>query len=182
MHPQADDPQERWLQLAHKAVRYTLCLRASEFASTAQRFHERRRVARRAPASVSDHQDLLSFVSVLPVAPGGTWEPGCSGRLLAIFWHKNPPEITRFPWSRPAALVVACGRASCAGSLGTQLAQSCAGANTSTAFKRTTFIAAPVHALTLHSLLRRCIHTGTAFKRVRVSVVRMPAPPVLWRR
>ena len=98
MHPQADDPQERWLQLAHKAVRYALCLRASEFASTAQRFHERRRVARRvarrAPASVSDHQDLLSCVSVLQVAPGGTqrvvaWEPGCSGRFLAIFWHKT---------------------------------------------------------------------------------------------
>jgi hypothetical protein len=34
------------------------------------------------------------------------------GRLLAIFWHKHPPEITRFPWGRPAALVLACGRAS----------------------------------------------------------------------
>ena len=87
MHPQADDPQERWLQLAHKAVRYALCLRASEFASTAQRFHERRRVARRAPASVSDHQDLLSFVSVLPVAPGGTqraWLHGNPGVLGAF--------------------------------------------------------------------------------------------------
>ena len=91
VHPQAGDPQERWLQLAHKAVRYALCLRASEFASTAQRLHERRRVARRvarrAPASVSDHQDLLSFVSVLQVAPGGTqraWLHGNPGVLGAF--------------------------------------------------------------------------------------------------
>jgi hypothetical protein len=91
---------------AHKAVRYALCLRASEFASTAQRFHERRRMTRRAPASASDHQDLLSFVICLGAASCSgrhatrvvAWEPGCSGRLLAIFWHRNPPEITRFPW------------------------------------------------------------------------------------
>ena len=110
-----------------------------------------------APASVSDHQDLLSFVSVLPVAPGGTqraWlhgNPGVLGAFsLAIFWHKNPPEITRFPWSRPAALVVACGRASRAGSLGTQLARSCAGANTGT-----TFIAGCKENIQIDRLVRR---------------------------
>ena len=55
VHPQADDPQDpsRWLQLAHKAVRYALCLRASECASTAQRFHERRRMAARRRVSVT---------------------------------------------------------------------------------------------------------------------------------
>ena len=36
-----------------KAVRYALCLRASEFASTAQRFHERRRMAARRRVSVT---------------------------------------------------------------------------------------------------------------------------------
>jgi hypothetical protein len=40
-----------------------------------------------APASVSDHQDLLSFVSVLPVAPSGTqraWLHGNPGVLGAF--------------------------------------------------------------------------------------------------
>jgi hypothetical protein len=184
-HPQADDPHERWLQLAHKAVRYALCLRASEFASTAQRLHERRRVARRvarrAPASFSDHQDLLSFVSVLPVAPGGTqraWLHGVPGilgafSLLAIFWHKkSPDEITRFPWSRLAALVVvvACSRASslmCAGAAWLGLG----------GYTAWHYIHCYAGACTGTSFTLLCC--AGALKRVRVSVVRVPAPPVL---
>ena len=64
------------------------CIRIRQHST---RFHERRRVARRvarrAPASVSDHQDLLSFVSVLQVAPGGTqraWLHGNPGVLGAF--------------------------------------------------------------------------------------------------
>ena len=102
------------------------------------------------------------------------WEPGCSGRLLAIFWHKtSPDEITGFPWSRlVVVVVVACSRASslmCAGAawlgLGGYTAwhyiHCCAGACTGTSFT-----------------LLCC---AGALKRVRVSVVRVPAPwpPVL---
>ena len=156
-HPQADDLQERWLQLAFKVKRSEFSRRASAMVRAAKQFHGCAGECQR-PSGLAVVCLGAASCSERHATRVVAWEPGCSGRLLAIFWHKNPPEITRFPWSRPAALVVACGRTSCAGSLGTQLARSCAGASTGTACKRTTLIAAPVHALTLHSLLRRCIH------------------------
>ena len=60
-----------------------------------------------------NHQDLLSSLSVLPVPPGGK-QRACLGILAfwtphATFWHEIPAERMRFPQSRPAALVVACG-------------------------------------------------------------------------
>jgi hypothetical protein len=86
--------------------------------------------------------------------------------LSRDFRAQNPPEITRFPWSRPAALVVACGRASCAGSLGTQLARSCAGANTGTTFiadcKENIQIDRPVSARTGAVRVLRARTTGAA--------------------
>ena len=132
-HPQADDLQERWLQLAFKVKRSEFSRRASAMVRAAKQFHGCPGECQR-PSGLAVVCLGAASCSERHATRVVAWEPGCSGRLLAIFWRKNPPEITRFPWSRPAALVVACGRASRAGSLGTQLARSCAGANTGTMF------------------------------------------------
>ena len=98
MHPQADDPQERWLQLAHKAVRYALCLRASELPAqhSGSMSDAAWPAARRRVSVTINHQDLLSFVSVLPVAPGGTQR---------AWLHGNPGVLgtfSRFSGTKPS--------------------------------------------------------------------------------